>query len=389
MMRKRTFNNHKMRLLILILFIYETCTPPPSKRPMTEIPLYVGTYTQKLGHVDGKATGIYSCAFDTITGSLRIVDTVGGLDNPSYLTLSPDGRVLYAVGENGGKPNKPFGQVASYRIVDVRHGFLEKNKVEMPSYGIAPCHVSTDRTGKYVFVANYVTGNVVSYRAKQTDGTLSDSVSMCRHAGKEPWAHQVVPSPDNTLLYAVDKGADGIFTYKIGEKGHLAPLKKIPTAKGSGPRHMVFNPKNPNEFAVIMELSNRINLYRLDAQGKAVCVDSTSTLPAGFNEASYCADIHYHPNGRYVYGSNRGHNSIVVMEVGAEGRLTVKGHVPSGGTFPRSFVLTPDGKWMLAANQNSSTVQVYRVDAKTGMITPAGAPANVPTPVCLKFCYDY
>ncbi len=355
-------------------------------RPNPEVPLYVGTYTQKLGHVDGKATGIYVCKFDTVTGNLRIADTIVGLNNPSYLTLSPDGRHLFAVGENGGKPNEPFGQVVAYKISDIRNGALSKIN-EVASYGIAPCHINTDRTGKYVFVANYGTGNVLSY-AIQPDGSLTDSLCLYRHAGKEPWAHQVVPSPDNNLLYAVDKGADGIFQYKIDKNGRLVPLRKIPTAKGAGPRHLAFNPANANEFAVIRELDNRIATYRLDAEQKAVCVDSSSTLPAYFTETSYCADIHYHPNGRFVYGSNRGHNSIVVMAVSPEGRLTVKGHVPSGGTFPRSFVLTPDGRWMLVANQNSSTVQIYRVDAQTGMPTPVGAPANVPTPVCLKFGFN-
>ncbi len=375
-----------LRLTLFALILFQACSQPQVIRPNPEIPLYVGTYTQKLGHVDGKATGIYVCRFDTVTGNLRIADTIVGLNNPSYLTLSPDGRHLFAAGENGGKPNEPFGQVAAYKIVDIGSGALEKVN-EVASYGIAPCHISTDRTGKHVFVANYGTGNVLSYTI-QPNGGLSDSLCMYRHAGKEPWAHQVVPSPDNSLLYAVDKGADGIFQYKIEENGRLTPLRKIPTAKGSGPRHLAFNPKNPNEFVVIRELDNRIATYRLDAAQKAVCVDSASTLPHYFTETSYCADIHYHPNGRFVYGSNRGHNSIVVMAVSPEGRLTVKGHVPSGGTFPRSFVLTPDGRWMLVANQNSSTVQIYRVDAQTGMPTPVGAPANVPTPVCLKFGFN-
>ncbi len=370
------------RFLMLLPLLATCCTKntKPTPAPAT-LQIFVGTYTEKLGHVDGKATGIYTCQLDTITGTLTVTDSVTDIANPSYVTLSPDKKVLYAVGENGGKPTLPYGSVAAYSISE--KGKLTKIN-EVPSYGIAPCHVSTDRAGKFVFVANYATGNVLSYGIKP-DGGLSDSLCMHKHAGKEPFAHQVYPSPDNRLLYAVDKGADGVFTYKIEDAGLLTLLHKTPAAKGSGPRHLDFNPKNDNQLAVIRENNSTLAVYQLDkATGNLICTDSSSTLPVGFTENNSCADVHYHPNGRFVYGSNRGHNSIAIFEISAEGRLKSIGHVASGGTIPRSFMITPDGKWMLVANQNSSTVQVYRLDEKTGMPTPVGKPAYVATPVCLK-----
>lgn len=373
-----------MRLLPLFAILFAYCssptTPPPPAQDHSLL-VFVGTYTQKLGHVNGKATGIYTAKLDTVTGSFSVIDSVTDISNPSFVTLSPDKKLLFAVGENGGKPEQPYGQVAAYRVGN--GGKLTKIN-EVPSYGVAPCHVSTDRAGKYVFVANYVTGNVVSY-AIQPNGGLSDSLSMHRHPGKEPWAHQTYPSPDNTILYAVDKGADGVFTYAIGPDGKLTPITKIPTQKGAGPRHLDFNPKNPREFAVIGENNSTITLYRLDEQGKAMALDSVSTLPGDFKGQNTCADIHYHPNGNFIYGSNRGHNSIVVLQNNLDGRLLVKGHVPSGGEIPRNFMITPDGKWMVTANQNSSTVQVYTIDAATGMPVAKGNPVPVATPVCLKF----
>ena len=373
-----------MRLFPLFALLFAYCsspTPPPPPVQDHNLLVYVGTYTEKLGHVDGKASGIYTCKLDTVTGVFSVLDSVTDIANPSFVALSPDKKLLFAVGENGGKPTQPYGQVASYGVG--AGGKLTKIN-EVPSYGVAPCHISTDHTGKFVFVANYGTGNVLSY-AIQSNGQLSDSISMHRHPGTSPWAHQTYPSPDNRLMYAVDKGADGIFAYQIAENGRLVPASKTATAKGAGPRHLDFNPKNDREFAVICEISNRISLYRLDAQGTAICVDSSSTLPVDFTQNNSCADIHYHPNGKFIYGSNRGHNSIAVFEVNTDGKLLAKGHVPSGGTVPRNFMITPNGQWMVCANQNSSTVQVYRVDAATGQAMPHGQPIHVPTPVCLKY----
>lgn len=367
--------------LWLLCFSLSTCTSPVP-HPRVSPLVFIGTYTQKLGHVDGKASGIYVCRLDTTSGVLTVVDSVTDLVNPSFLTLSPNKTRLYAVGENGGKPDQPFGSVAAYRVSP--EGKLLKIN-EVPSYGVAPCHISMDLLGLFVFVANYASGNVLSYGIRP-DGSLTDSLCCRQHPGEHPWAHQVLTSPDNLLLWAVDKGADQVFAYELDTIGGLAQLAVLPLPKGTGPRHLDFCPADPTLMAVINELSSSVLTFRFDPQTKQFArLDSLSTLPTGFSEKNTCADLHFHPNGRFLYGSNRGHDSIVIYEVDpSNGRLTLIGHQAAGGATPRNFMLTPDGNWMLVAHQNSSTVAAFRIDAATGRLTPAGPPSRVATPVCLK-----
>ena len=352
-------------------------TPQPDQRPI----VFVGTYTQKLGHVNGKASGIYTCRLDTETGALTVVDSTTGIDNPSFVCVSPDKKYLYAVAENGGTPEAPWGSVVAYQIKE--NGKLLKIN-EMPSYGVAPCHVSTDLSGKFVLLANYGTGNVATYGV-QADGKLTDSLCVDQHPGKSPWAHMMLPAPDGSAVWAVDKGADQVFMYALGADGKLKKEGSVSTAKGAGPRHLDFNPAAPGQFALINEVNCTVNYYRKDAAGLITRLDSLSTLPADFKANNSCADIHFHPNGKFLYGSNRGHNSIVVYAVDtAAGTLKLLQHESTQGLAPRNFLITPDGKWLLAANQNSGNVAAFRIDASTGMLTPAGKPSLVATPVCLK-----
>lgn len=374
-----------MKKILFALLAFYACqskpippaTPAPDERPI----VFVGTYTQKLGHVDGKATGIYTCRLDTGTGVLTVTDTATGIDNPSFLCISPDKKFLYAVAENGGTPDRPFGSVVAYRIQE--KGKLQKIN-EVSSYGVAPCYVSTDKSGKFVLVANYATGNVATYGV-QADGALIDSLCVEKHPGKSPWAHMIVPSPDGSAIWAVDKGIDRVFIYDISSEGKLKEQFSFSTAKGAGPRHLEFNPAEPSQFAVINENNSTVNYYRKGEDFDIRRLDSLSTLPAGFKENNSCADIHFHPNGKFLYGSNRGHNSIVVYAVDTQtGKLTLLQHQSTLGLVPRNFLITPDGKWLLAANQNSSTVAAFHIDAATGLLSQAGAPSAVPTPVCLK-----
>jgi len=256
---------------------------------------------------------------------------------------------------------------------------------EVPSYGVAPCHISTDLLGQFVFVANYVTGNVLSYGI-QPDGSLTDSLCQRQHAGDHPWAHQALTSPDNHLLWAVDKGADCVFAYNFSENGRLERVATLPLPKDSGPRHLDFCPADPTLMAVINELSCSVLTFRYDESTKQFTrLDSLSTLPVGFAAQNTCADIHFHPNGKFLYGSNRGHDSIVIYAIDpASGKLTLIGHQAAGGAVPRNFMLTLDGRWLLVAHQNSSTVSAFRVDTTTGKLTPVGTPSRVATPVCLK-----
>lgn len=378
--------NTMKKILFLFMSLY-ACQSTPSapvavksdQRPI----VFVGTYTQKLGHVDGKATGIYTCRMDTESGALTVVDSISGIDNPSFLCISPDKKYLYAVAETGGLPDRPWGGVAAYHIRE--NGKLEKIN-DMPSYGVAPCYISTDKTGKFVLVANYVTGNVATYGV-QPDGSLTDSLCVVQHPGKSPYAHMILPTPDNSAIWAVDKGNDHVYQYDLNPQGQLKETGNFQTAKGAGPRHLDFNPVNPKQFALINEDKCTVNYYHRngDAEGGITRTDSLSTLPVGFKDKNSCADLHFHPNGKFLYGSNRGHNSIVVYGVDqASGKLSLLQHEPTRGLVPRNFLITPDGKWLLAANQNSSTVTAFQIDAATGLLRPAGEPSPVATPVCLK-----
>ena len=371
-----------IRYSVPALLLLAACTaqqaPKPDQRPL----LFVGTYTEDLGFVNGKAAGIYTCRFDTASGALTIVDTTTGIANPSFLAVSPDKKYLYAVAENGGKPEAPYGSVVAYSIDPA--GALTKIN-EVPSYGAAPCHISVDATGRYVLVANYVTGNVVSYGLK-ADGSLTDSLSTDRHPGATPWAHMIIPTPFGPgRILAVDKGDDQVFLYQL-DQGLLRRTDSLHLPPGAGPRHFDFHPAEPTLGVVINENSSSLATVRFDAGGRNPRVlDSLSTLPAGFQGANTCADVHIHPNGRFVYGSNRGHNSIAIFAVDAtSGKLTFIGHEPTQGAAPRNFLITPDGKWLLVANQNSDNVVAFQIDSQTGKLSPSGQVSPVPTPVCLK-----
>jgi 6-phosphogluconolactonase len=365
----------KPAFFLLLVVLLSACTVV--KTPL----IFVGTYTEKLGHVDGKAVGIYACRFNPRSGALVIVDSTPGLANPSFLTLAPDGKHLYAVGENGGKPGQPYGSVAAYNVGPF--GKLSKIN-EMPSYGVAPCHVSTDRTGRFVFVANYATGNIASYGIRP-DGGLTDSICFRQDKGAHPWAHMVYPAPDKRFLWSCDKGSDRVFVYTIEPDGKLTRTTEIQAAQNAGPRHLDFHPTDPNLIAWINENDNTVVTGRFNpATTRFTQIDNQSTLPTGFKGNNTCADIHFHPNGRFLYGSNRGHNSIAVFAVDAvTGKIKAIGNTPVGGEIPRNFLITADGKWLLAANQNSSTVTSFRINDQTGLLTPAGT-SRVPTPVCLK-----
>ena len=367
---------------LLVPMLFSFCKTSQNSNTLKNQPIiFVGTYTQKLPHVKGNATGIYTCRFNTETGVLTVVDSATDIINPSFLTLSPDKKYVYSVGEVAGSGNERLGKVVSYK--NNAEGKLLKIN-ELSSYGNAPCHISTDKTGKFVFVANYLTGNVLSYGVK-SDGGLTDSISMMQHKAVSPWAHNIQPSMDNKNVFAVDKGADKIYLYSLDEKGKLMLKSDISTAAGAGPRHLDFNPKNPFQFVVINENSSAMGSYAYDANTlKIKLLDSLSTLPTDFTNNSSCADVHFHPNGKFVYGSNRGHNSIVIYRFDGEtGKLTFIGHESTQGEIPRNFMITPDGKWLLAANQNSDSVVAFKIEGETGKLTMVKK-NSVMTPVCLK-----
>ena len=342
--------------------------------------VFVGTYTKNMGWVDGKARGIYTCQMDNATGELTVIDSTTDIHNPSFLAISPNKKYLYAVAENGGDASARFGSVVSYKITEGGK-LLRINEVQ--SYGAAPCHVSTDKKGAFVFVANYSTGTIASYKVK-ADGGLTDSICMRRDEGEKPLAHQILESPNGNAVFVVDKGADKIITYSKSADGKLTLKNSIATATGEGPRHFDWSPNHKFGY-VINELGATINAYAFDKVTNVLTeLQSIGTLPSDFKGQNTTAEIFVHPNGRFVYGSNRGHNSIAIFKIRTDGTLEFVAYEPTQGKTPRNFMITPNGKLLLVANQNSNNVVAFSIDEKTGKLTPTGKNNVIMTPVCLK-----
>ncbi len=356
--------------------------------------IYVGTYTRSLPHVDAKSEGIYLISMDPATGALSHVSKTIGVDNPSFVTLHPNGRYLYAVNEVGDFAGRDSGGVSAFAI-DAESGALTFLNQE-PTDGAAPCHLTVDATGRYVLCANY-TGGSVSMHPINPDGSLGQMSDFVQHVGhsvnpqrqQEPHAHSFTIDKSNRYAYACDLGKDQVVIYQLDlENGKLAANEPpyAETHKGAGPRHFDFHPSGTIAYA-INELDSTITVFRYtDVTGALDPIQSIATLPEGFDGRSHCADIHVHPTGKFVYGSNRGHDSIAIFTADeTTGELAAVGHEATGGKVPRNFAIDPSGNFLLAANQNSDNVVVFRIDRATGQLTPTGHELTVPTPVCLKF----
>lgn len=367
----------------------ETTTPPPVSESKTAYML-VGTYTKKEGHVDGKAKGISILKMDAATGALSPHTLRDGIINPSFAIFSPDGNFVYAVSETG-EDVGPSGTVHAFSVNPETQELTKLN--EQISHGFAPCHVNIDRQARCVFVANYV-GGVVAVYPVQKDGSLGPASDVKQLTGKGPHAeqeashpHSVMLSPDERFAFVPDKGADKVWVFEVDyANGKLAPAKTPFAAvhAGAGPRHLVFHPNG--KFAwVINELDATVTGFRYDAAAGALSeMQTIGTLPADYKSRNACADIHLSPDGRFLYGSNRGHNSIVIYSVDAtSGQLQLVGHEPTRGDFPRNFMITSDGNWLYVANQNSGNIVHFKIDHTTGKLTHSGETQS-PTPVCLK-----
>lgn len=348
---------------------------------------YVGTYTEGTG-----SEGVYRCLFDPATGVLRLEGVTRGARNPSFLARHPSGAVLYAVEEVADRGADRSGGVVAY-AVDPGSGALRETS-RARSGGAHPAHISVAGGGRHVLVANY-TGGTVSVLAVDRDGarlsaprpTPHQWVGPVRPRQESPHPHSVYPVGER--VYVADLGLDRIFTYGWDvASGTLAPLRdaSLSLRAADGPRHMAFHPQRRFAY-VINELSSTITSLRLDpATGGMQTTGTVSTLPEGYAGRNSCADIHIHPNGRFVYGSNRGHDSIVVAEVAPDtGHLTVVQHHPTGGATPRNFALDPAGRFLLAENQRTGTIVTLAVDPTSGRLSETGNVLQIPAPVCLVF----
>lgn len=358
------------------------------------ITTYIGTYTRRESFVDGKAEGIYIYHLDPRSGELTYAATVAGAGtiNPSFLTLGPDRHCLYAVNEiTGGKG--PHGTVSAF-AVDPPSGDLRYLN-QQSTHGLAPCFASVDPEGRCCLVANYEIGSLCVLPI-QEDGSLGEATDTVQFSGsgpnrerqEGPHAHMVVPSPDGRFMLAIDLGTDRLMVFRLDRvRGTLSPAATPWTQMppGSGPRHLVFHPQQPIVY-VINELQSTITVLRYETQqGTLAALQTISTLPDDFTGQNLGAEIVAAPSGRFVYASNRGHDSLAIYAVDQQtGQLALVGHESSQGVGPRAFTIDPSGTLLLAANQDSDTVVTFRIDPESGMLRPTGHVAAVPTPVCLQ-----
>ncbi|HLN32595.1 MAG TPA: lactonase family protein [Gemmataceae bacterium] len=338
----------------------------------------------------GERGGIHAYEFSTKDGKLKPVRRTAGAENPFFLALSPDRKYLYSTHAKqfGTKENE---QVAAYEVVG-RTGEL-KLLNRRSAEGTAACYLDVDKTGKAILVANYSSGSVASLPIK-VDGSLGEATSFIRHRGssvnpqrqKEPHAHCIVVSPDNTYAFAADLGTDQIFGYKLdAAAARLTPNKPsfARSPAGAGPRHLTFHSNGKRVYA-INELLNSVTVFDYDADSGTLSETQTiSTLPDGFKGTSYCADVKVTPDGRYLYGTNRGHDSIAMYKIGEDGRLSLIAIKPSLGKGPQNLAISPEGEWLLCANMPGNNVAVFRIDARTGRLMSAGEPVNQPSPSCI------
>lgn len=357
-----------------------------------EILVYVGTYTQPEAHVLGKGEGIYCYRMNLASGALTFDSVTTGPVNPSFLALDPRRRFLYAVSEVMAIDGQPGGAVYAYAI-DANTGrltFLNRQ----PSQGAAPCYLSVEPMGRWVFAANYGGGTVAVFPI-QDDGRLGPATSVAHHAGSSvnperqeaPHPHSILPDLAGRFVFAADLGLDKIMIYRLdAAAGTVTPNDPpwVSMQAGAGPRHLVFHPRD--RYAYLMnELDATVTVFAYDAaRGALTLVQTVETLPAAYAGLRHGADVHAAPSGRFIYASNRGHDSLAVFAIDeATGRLTVVGHEPTQGKTPRNFAIDPTGTFLLAANQDTDTIVTFRLDAQTGMPVPTGHVADVPTPVCI------
>jgi 6-phosphogluconolactonase len=352
--------------------------------------VYVGTYT------DGKSEGIYAYRLDPQSGKCTPLGLAAKVKNPSFLAVHPGKKFLYAVSEISDLDGKPTGGVSAFAI-NAASGKLKKLN-QQSSHGAGPCHVIVDRSGQTVMVANYGSGSIASFPIA-ADGSIGPAASAIQHKGKSvnpqrqegPHAHSINVDPGNRFAVVADLGLDKVFVYRLDPStSKLVPNDPpyVKVAPGAGPRHFAFHPSGKYAY-VINEIACTVTAFAYDpARGELTELQTISTLPNGESvQPGYStAEVQVHPSGRFVYGSNRGHDSITVFAVDeSTGKLRFVQNEPTQGKTPRGFGIDPTGKFLLAGNQDSDTITIFRIDAKTGRLTPTGDKLDVGSPVCVKF----
>ncbi|MFZ2656943.1 MAG: lactonase family protein [Victivallales bacterium] len=345
--------------------------------------VYFGTYDKP-----GLSEGIYHAVLDLKTGSLSSPELAAPASNPTFLEIHPNSRFLYSVTE------RDPGAVSAFAINHVTKKLKLVNSSS--SCGKGPCHLSVSANGGILLVANYGSGSVASIPIKK-DGSLAEPASCIQHAGSsvnprrqmEPHAHSINFSPDNRFAYVADLGIDKIMIYRIDpESSRLVKNdpSEIKIKPGAGPRHFTFSPNGKFAY-LINELDGTIVVFVHDPKnGNISEIQTISTLPEGFSGTSICAEVKVHPNGKFLYGSNRGHDSIAIYKINPEkGTLTLLGFQNSGIKNPRNFNIDPTGQFCVVANQDSDSVLVFHINQETGLLEPTRHVIKIGKPVCVRF----
>jgi len=356
--------------------------------PPGRLAVYVGSYT------DPSHRGIHRFELDPVTGAATEPVVVGVTRNPSFLAWHPNGRVLYAVNEVGDFDGGRTGAVTAFAVDEVAGGLRAVG--QQPTGGVDPCHLVVDKAARNLLVANYSSGSV-AVLPLDAEGRLRPPSAVIQHAGQGPnrarqegpHAHAVALDGQERFALVADLGADKVFVYRYAPgEGRLAPHEPawVALEPGSGPRHLAWHPNGQYAY-LVEELTSSISILRYEAaRGTLARTQSVSMLPAGPARQNTGAGIAISSDARFLYASNRGHDSLALFRVDpAGGALTAAGHVPTGGRTPRHFALDPSGRWLLVANQDSNSITVFRVDPASGRPAPLGPPISVPKPVCVLF----
>jgi 6-phosphogluconolactonase len=351
--------------------------------------VYVGTYTSKT-----TSKGIYAYRFDSDKGQLTSIGVAAETIDPSFLAVHPNGKYLYAVNEIANFNGGTSGAVSAFAI-DAKTGAL-KFLNQVPTRGAGPCHVSLDKEGAFVLVANYDSGSIASFPVHD-DGSLGTTSGFVQHSGsgpnKErqegPHAHWIGTSPDNRFALAVDLGLDQVIVYGFDSiKGVFTPMLSgfAKVKPGAGPRHLAFHPNGKFAY-VLSEMESSVTVFSYQPKtGGLTSLQTIFTLPKDYSGPKEAAEIAVHSSGKSLYTSNRGHDSIAVFAIDEKkGTLKSLGQVLTGGKTPRHFAIDPTGSYLLAENQESNNIVVFHIDPATGSLTPTGQTVEVPSPVCITF----
>lgn len=356
----------------------------------TKYLMYVGTYTEE----GSQSKGIYAYRFDSATGQLAPLGLAAQSVNPSFLAVHPNRHFVYAVNEVGNYKGEKSGAVSAFSIDRTTGKLILLNQVA--SRGAGPCYISIDKTGKYLLVANYDGGSVAVFPVLG-DGRLGEASAFVQHTGhgtnperqEAPHAHSIDVSPDDRLAIVDDLGLDQTLVYPFdSSKGTLAAdsAKIAKAAPGSGPRHFALSPNGKFGY-VIDEMASTVAAFSYDAaRGSLQPLQTISALPKDFTGHSEAAEILIHPSGKFLYASNRGHDSIAVFAIDQKnGTLTPIEYVPTKGASPRNFEVAPGGKLLLLGNEKSDNIVTFQINPQTGRLTPTGKALSIAQPVCIRF----